>query len=930
MPSRGGLTRTTLTMCLIFILIGMGGVLFSTKLDDKVLRNMVLVLSVGMPVFGVGNLLARIHARGLQRVVLFTGVLLLLVGALATVADFPGTIMEPLEVPPEALALSRWAGMLGLGAGLFAILFSVMRREEELEEIGQRFRGLAEHMNDGFVLSQANGQILHVNGRFLEMTGMRRSEVIGRDSLKLAKELKVERMLPHIEHRRKARASEYIVDYEVDGEERHFSISGTPIFDRRGEHAGTITTMRDITDRVEMSRSLERYAQGLQRLVEEQTQQLRQSEERLRGLLLHMNEGFLTVDSAFRIRFVNDRIAEVLGVPAGELVGRDVFEFVESAGRGKLLGSLELAGSGTQRRLQQEVNLLRQGGDPLPVVIAVARVQGTGEEGPRYSMVITDVSAQKGMQRQLEVRASQLESANEELKMLDRAKDSFLSNVTHELRTPLSTIRGYLEMLDSGSLGALKGPQDTALRVMGRNAERLGTLIEEMIEFSRMQIRGVQLKMALFSMETLVQECVSSAQPQAVAKDLTLNSHVQSGLGPVWGDRDRLSQVLTNLLSNAVKFTSSGGSVQATVTARPGDCVAVSVSDTGIGIDGDHLERVFDKFFQVDSSLSRRYEGAGIGLSIAKSIAEAHGGAIELESDPGVGSTFTLVLPGALFDTHYMPSNLPDMDCRKALVVSGSDEFNEALSATLHTWDIEVRAVGGGHEGVRVFREGEWDVVVVDESTTDVSGPTAVSLLCQEGDGVHVVLLVREDSSDLEAGLLCSPVKLIKPFSARDLFEKVTQARAEEVAFAVEPEDDGGVEQDAQPNVDVLIVDPDADFMEWMETGLRKRNLTARCVSDMEEAVAFARESNVPLAFVDIDSAETEVAGTVSRLCSELERHGGSVFVMTGLPGERTDLPKLAGTLYKPFGLQEIVDVIGNQSVARDHQRTSFSATNRS
>ncbi|MEA3365441.1 MAG: PAS domain S-box protein, partial [Candidatus Hydrogenedentes bacterium] len=475
--------------------------MFSTRWDDPVLHRITLLLSVALPVFGVGNFLARLHVTGLQKLLLLAGVLMLIVGGMATIADFPGTFGDSEEIPAEARDMARWVGALGLAAGMIAILFAVVRGEEELAEIGDRFRYLTDHMSEGFILSGPDGTVLLVNRYLLDMIGLKQDEVVGRNAHEMVKELNHPSIMDHLEERKQRRASEYVITHEVNDEERHFAVTGTPIFNRRGEHAGTVAIFRDVTEQVELSRSLEKYAEGLQRLVEEQTYQLRESEGRLRGLLLHMNEGFLTLDTGFRVRFANERICEMLGLEAGDLVGRDIFGLVEPAGRAKLLNLLKMAGSNKTTRLQQETSLVTQGRGPTPVVLGVSGVEDSREGGVRYSLVVTDVSQQKEMQRQLEQRAIQLESANEELRILDRSKDSFLTNVTHELRTPLSTIRGYVEMLDSEGIGVLDKEQKDALRVITRNVQRLGTLIEEMIEFSRMQMRGFRLKFTLFKPE---------------------------------------------------------------------------------------------------------------------------------------------------------------------------------------------------------------------------------------------------------------------------------------------------------------------------------------------------------------------------------------------------------------------------------------------
>lgn len=908
-----GSTKRTqdLTLCLIFIFIGMAGVLLSTRWDEPVLRRITLLLSVALPVFGVGNFLARLHVTGIQKLLLLTGVVMLIVGGLATVADFPGTFGDSEEIPREARDMARWVGALGLFAGLIAILFAVVRGEEELAEIGDRFRYLTDHMSEGFTLSAPDGTILVANRRFLEMTGFKREDVVGRNAHEMVKELDHQTIMEHLEYRKEHRASEYAMTHEVNGEERHFAVSGTPIFNRRGEHSGTVAIFRDVTEQVELSRSLEKYAEGLQRLVEEQTYQLRESEERLRGLLLHMNEGFLTLDTAFRVRFANERICEMVGQEPGELVGRDVFGFLDPAGRSKLLNLLKTAGASKTKRLQQETNLVTQSRGPLPVVLGVSQVEDSREGGARYSLVVTDVSKQKEMQHQLEQRAIQLESANEELRILDRTKDSFLTNVTHELRTPLSTIRGYVEMLDSEGIGVLDSEQKNALQVISRNVQRLGTLIEEMIEFSRMQMRGLRLKYTLLMLDGLVEECVNSIKPTATQRGLVLECTFQETMPRVWGDRARLAQVLTNLLSNAVKFTEGGGHVAVSVSRAPGGTALLSVSDTGIGIPAEYQSRIFDKFFQVDDSLERRYEGAGIGLSIAKSIAEAHGGTIELASTPGKGSKFTVVLPDVCFDESYSPGENTRIESRKVVCVSDDDSLMERLDVLLKGWGGEVERFSGGHEAVRAARESIPDLVIVDENTDDVKGSGVIELLQKalEAEIVPIILMRGRDAVMEEEFVdLSGRVEILeKPFHTHEFFWKVHRMLGSAEMFTRVPEAERHALAESGAARMNAVVEPDRDLLEWLQTALSIRGIEALYFASPEEAFARLDVQGARLLLLDTDSlSKTQFA----QFKEYAENSHTRVCVLSGsAPDESTETISDA-VLIKPFGIEELVETI--------------------
>jgi len=914
--SATGSRKQDLTLCLIFILIGMGGVLFSTRWDDPVLHRITLLLSVALPVFGVGNFLARLHVTGLLKLLLIAGVLMLIVGGMTTVAGFPGTFASD-EVPLYMRVFARWVGALGLLAGLVAILFAVVRSEEELTEIGDRFRYLTEHMSEGFTLSAPDGTIFLANRRFLEMTGLGSDEVVGRNAQEMLHDLEQESLLEHIEQNKQRRVSEFVINHRVRGQERHFAVSGTPIFNRRGQHAGTVAIFRDVTEQVELSRSLEKYAAGLQRLVEEQTRQLRDSEERLRGLLIHMNEGFLTLDGAFRVRFANERICEMLGLEPGELVGRDVFEFVDPAGRAKLLNLLEVAESKQPRRLQQETALVSPSRGGLPVVLGVSRVEDSREGGARYSLVVTDVSKQKEMQRQLEVRAIQLESANEELRILDRTKDSFLTNVTHELRTPLSTIRGYVEMLDSQCIGTLENEQRNALEVISRNLERLGTLIEEMIEFSRMQIRGFRLRISLFDLPKLAEECVRSIRPTAMQRGLNLVFSPPGGLPLVWGDRARLAQVLTNLLSNAVKFTEAGGKVEVNLSRAPGGTALLSVADTGIGIEQEFQKRVFDKFFQVDNSLERRYEGAGIGLSIAKSIAEAHGGDIELFSVPGEGSRFTLVLPEVFFDDGYTPGENARFDGKRIVCVSDDSSLREKLAVLLTQWGARVEGIAGGHEAVRACRENPPDLILSDENTSDVAGTAFITVLHNAfGEKAAPVVLLKGKNAPEEEGFidLSGTVETLeKPFQPHEFFWKVHRMLSDPQAVLALSEARPPAPRDLDGEIAHAVIIPDEDLLEWMHVALANRKIAATYFDDPDEALAQLEIRGARALLFDMDGLTPEQS---TRLAHWVHETRTPLCAITGLPESNPPRHEADAILTKPFSIQDVLDALSELDAA--------------
>ncbi len=222
-------------------------------------------------------------------------------------------------------------------------------------------------------------------------------------------------------------------------------------------------------------------------------------------------------------------------------------------------------------------------------------------------------------------------------------KDEFLSNVSHEFKTPLTSIRGYSQLVLDGTLGDINDQQKKAMDTVIRNSDRLRRLVDSLLYLSRAQVGRMRYYFEKLQLAELINNCVHDQLLQAKNKGISLQTDIED-VPPVRGDKDKLTDVLTNLIDNALKFTSEHGRV--TVSARKiSEGVHIEVKDTGIGIPADHIPQLFQRFYQVDSSASRRYGGTGLGLYISRTIVEAHGGKIWIESEEGKGTTVHVELP---------------------------------------------------------------------------------------------------------------------------------------------------------------------------------------------------------------------------------------------------------------------------------------------
>ncbi|MFN3476343.1 MAG: ATP-binding protein, partial [Candidatus Methylomirabilales bacterium] len=270
------------------------------------------------------------------------------------------------------------------------------------------------------------------------------------------------------------------------------------------------------------------------------------------------------------------------------------------------------------------------------------------------------------LEQRVAERTAQLQEALRELQELDRLKTEFLQNISHELRTPLTPIKGYLGAILQEALGPLSPGQREGLLVVRESVERLQQLIDDLLAYVRIEAGRLKVETKPVSLPELLKKTWERFLPLAQDKGQTLTFSIPSDLPPVLADPEELYRAVSHLLDNALKFTPNGGRI--TVTARrvpssefrvlpssepavcnvqPGtwDFVEVSITDTGIGIPAGKLHRIFDRFYQVDGSITREHGGMGIGLAIVKQVLEAHGASIEVESEEGRGSTFRFRLP---------------------------------------------------------------------------------------------------------------------------------------------------------------------------------------------------------------------------------------------------------------------------------------------
>ena len=391
----------------------------------------------------------------------------------------------------------------------------------------------------------------------------------------------------------------------------------------------------------------------------------------------------------------------------------------------------------------------------------------------------------------------------DELEASNRYKSEFLANVSHELRTPLNSILLLSKMLADSCKEKQSGEESRQARIIHSAGTDLKALIDNILDLSRIEARQMTLVAEVINLEEMLKNILELMKPQFDEKQLAMQLDVDTAVpATIIADSEKLRQILINFLSNAVKFTEHGG---VTVRLQPGRDqsghswpVTISVTDTGIGIPANKREKVFEAFKQADGSTSRRFGGTGLGLAISRELAQLMGGRIELESEPGSGSTFTLMLleemPGTPSEARVQrpdtgrdaaeqeQQSLPQADYHNARVLLVDDDVRNLLALTplLEKWKLDVMAAGDGVEALETLATGgEFDLVFMDIMMPGMDGYEVIRQLREQPQfaGLPIVALTAKAGADdreqcLAAGADDCIVKPIDPVELKIKLDK--------------------------------------------------------------------------------------------------------------------------------------------------------------
>lgn len=559
------------------------------------------------------------------------------------------------------------------------------------------------------------------------------------------------------------------VDVEVAG--ITFESRFAPLKDGTGDIVGMIGIGTDVTDRKVAECKL---GATLNELVE-QYREAERARSETRAVLDAANEAMVLFSPDLRVQMINERFSTLFGMVAADVLARRFDEVQPEMERtfadpARLRALFARAAVEPEQPFKEDV--AQRWPEPRELELFSTPVRGHHGQQLGRLWVFRDVTHEREV---------------------DRMKSEFVSLVSHELRTPLTSIKGYVDLLLAGEVGELDQEQQEFLTIVKNNADREVMLINDLLDISRIDAGKVELRQSIVDLAGLAQHVASSLRPQLEAKGQQLTLDLPVELPAVWGDGDRVTQILTNLLSNAHKYTPPGGSITISARGAAGE-VRIDVRDTGIGLTSDDQVQLFTKFFRAHNRTTQEVGGTGLGLAITRSLVELHGGQLTVTSAPGQGSTFSVTLPAVAagackpeaIERPPRATAAPEAAIGTAmrrgtgeriLVVDDEPDIAQLIKRSLERGGYEVLLVSTAAGALQQAQAEQPDLIVLDVMLPDSDGFTTLEWLKQNLHTAAIPVILLSIVPDNGRGrLLDAADYLTKPVEERVLLERVRRA----------------------------------------------------------------------------------------------------------------------------------------------------------
>jgi PAS domain S-box-containing protein len=687
---------------------------------------------------------------------MFTGVDRFYALAYVVGGELFGTTMLGFKVGTTAPRVDLFAAFAHMAA------LSLQRRkaEEELRESEERYRLLIENQGEGVGIVDLNEKFVFANPAAEAMFGSRPGDLLNRNLLDFVKDDQVHILTSENKKRSKAEKSSYEINItRISGEVRTVLITATPQFSKNGTLAGTFGVFRDITERKQLE------------------EKIMESEAYYRTLIDISPDGILTTDTEGKVTYGSKKSLEIFGIPPGMNVnGSSILDWISPEYTNSVMERFSNIMSGNIIPETKEYKLVKHDRSVFWGELSSSPLADKHGVFTGLLIVCRDITNRK-------MAEEDLIKARDKAEESDRLKTAFLHNISHEIRTPMNAITGFSALLHEPDVDT--ETQHSFIDIINQSSNHLLAIVTDIIEISNIEAGLLSFNKKEINLNSMIKKLISEFITRAEEKGIEFGYEfgLADNMSVIQMDSEKLGQIVLNLLHNAFKFTEKGG-IRFGYRLENG-FLEFYVSDSGIGIPHDYQKRIFERFYQVESTLARLHEGTGLGLAISKAYVELMGGIIWLESEPGKGSDFFFKLPyiesvNVEKEKKLTSESKQKFSNGKKTILIAEDEENNylLLMEFLSGLDVEFLHANNGNEAVDICASSKAvSLVLMDIKMPIMDGYTATREIRKLYPDLPIVALTAysfEDDRKKAIGCGCNDF-LSKPFNKNIILETVTK-----------------------------------------------------------------------------------------------------------------------------------------------------------
>ncbi|MEL6924699.1 MAG: PAS domain S-box protein, partial [Bacteroidota bacterium] len=642
--------------------------------------------------------------------------------------------------------------------------------EKALRVSQERHQFVVQNLAEGIIITDLEGRVTFINRRMEELTGFSYEELKGKKAYEMLVAPSDEKLIvDNIEERKKGISNNYIAEHiHKDGRHWMGRIIATPYRNNQGEIVGTMGAVTDVT---------------AQQLAE---MKVRQSEQMLRRIIDTSLDAVINIDEKGHVVEWSQQATRIFGYIREEAMGKNMGELIvpeaHREAHEKGMRHFLRTGEGPVLGNRIEITAIDKNQREFPIELSISPIKIDGHYF--FSGFIRDITDRKKAEQELI-------SAKQAAEQAQQAEQQFLANMSHEIRTPMNAVIGMTHLLYETNPNEAQKEYLDSLRF---SADSLMGIITNILDLSKIEANELEFEQRTFSLLELLKSLQQTFQFKVREKPISVVLDIDSGIkNHLIGDSVRLNQILTNLLGNASKFTHKGtiGVRVKMMAATNGQYILkIDVHDTGIGISPDNIEKIFENFKQADVRITRKFGGTGLGLTIVKQLVELQGGSIEVRSEAGQGSTFSIVLPFKdsgipQTEVSFKEDNQQQLDETirdiNLLVVEDNPMNQKLISKILQLWDCQYTIASNGLQALQLTQQRRYDIILMDIHMPEMDGCEATQNIRTDPQNPNqnttiialtAAALLDEKNRALDSGMNDF---LTKPFSPNQLKRRLAR-----------------------------------------------------------------------------------------------------------------------------------------------------------